>query len=339
MKNITLILIITVLLFGTLELGARLFLSYYLGNPDAGTKERNQNLSYRVFTMWGRDLDKLADEFLESKATSRAENEFRILLLGASTAGEFTDGGNGQLTLENAFKKILPPEVSVSLFNASVGGFNIRQEVISLLITAPKIKPDLILVLDGANDVQHAIRPGVRPGTTYLDNTFKTMLQKPYLSPAVQLTQNLQIYNGLLRYFQRSSFDESDFLENLSISLNLYLNDRNFINDYASGSKTPVIFMLQPFVGFSQDPGDSLAKNRYKYRHKTVLNAFDLIDKKSENLNCYVNSNHLLNSKKLKLNFIDDVHFKNSLSYEFMAKLFTDKYLDCFNATVDTQGL
>lgn len=331
MKNILSVAIITLLLLGILESGARLFLSYYLDNANAGVKERNQHLSYRVFTMWGKDLNQLSDEFLENSS----ENEFRILLLGASTAGEFTDGGHGQLTLENEFSKILPEELSISLFNASVGGFNIRQEAISLLITASKIKPDLILVLDGANDIQHAIRPNVVPGTTYVDNTYKIVLQNPYLGPVVQLIQKSQIYNGLLRYFQRNSFNEDDVSKNLSESINLYINDRQFISDYALGSQTPVIFMLQPYVGFSQDPDDAFAKSRYEYRQKTVINAFDIIDQNSEQLHCYVNSNHSLKDQHHKLNFLDDVHFKDSISYEFMAKLFVGKYRECFKETGD----
>lgn len=326
MKNILSVAIITLLLLGILEFGARLFLSYYINNANAGIKERNQHLSYRVFTMWGQDFNQLSDDFLEN----RSDGEFRILLLGASTAGEFTDGGHGLLTLENEFSMIIPEASSISLFNASVGGFNIRQEAISLLITAPKIKPDLILVLDGANDIQHAIRPNVAPGTTYVDNTYKIILQNPYLGPIIQLIQKSQLYNGLLRYFQHNSFNEVSISNNLSESLNLYLNDRQFISDYAIGSQTPVIFMLQPYVGFSQDPDDTLAKSRYKYRQETVIKAFDVIDQNSQQLRCYVNSNYNLKDQQLKLNFIDDVHFKNSISYEFMAKLFADKYRECF---------
>ena len=52
-------------------------------------------------------------------------------------------------------------------------------------------RPDLIIVLDGANDIQHAMRDGVTPGTTFVDGTYAAILKRPYMGPLVYIIHQL----------------------------------------------------------------------------------------------------------------------------------------------------
>ena len=87
--------------------------------------------------------------------------------------------------------------------------------------------------------------------------------------------------------------------------------------------------MLQPHVAFSKVSEDSVAKSKYKFREKIVVESFNNIDRKSQDL-CFVNANEVLNLKNLKLEFSDDVHFKNSNGYSFMSEMLVQKYNSCY---------
>lgn len=319
-RTMLVMVIVTVVLLLALELSARLYINWQRGNASVGLSERTQNLNYQPFTMWGKNLDRDSDKFLENLPPGT----FRILLLGASTAAAFNED-----LLKNTFKKNL--NKNVVLFNAASGGFNVRQEAISLLLVAEKIKPNLILVLDGANDVIHSTRPGIRTGTTYLDSTYRTISQRPFLAPLIYILQNSQLYNGLLSKSRRSGFQNSYKSERTREAISVYLKTRDFINHYAIGINTPIVFALQPFVGFSVSNDDAAAKAVYSYRESFVVSGFNSIVSRSTSSMCFIDTNIEIRNRKLNLSFSDDVHFKNSTGYQYLAAKFLEQYKSCYS--------
>lgn len=319
-KSILIVTAITISILFAFEICARFYISFERGNSNVGVSERNQNLNYQAFTMWGKNLDS------ESKVFNNqiiSENTFKILLLGASTAEAFNSD-----TLESDFSRYINRPVKV--FNAASGGFNIRQEAIALSLVAESVKPDLILVLDGANDIIHATRPGTILGTTYVDRTYQLMLQKPWFSPFVYLLQNSQLFNGVLSKTRRNTYDSAMIDSRVADATAVYLQTRDFINLYAKGANIPIIFILQPFVGFSRTDNDAAARNLYKYRENGVLKGFKLISNMDTNGLCFLDSNREIENKKLNLHFSDDVHFKDSIGYHFLSTLFLTAYKSCF---------
>ena len=332
MKDLIVIIFLTVLLLFGLEFLTRIYISLNYGDANAGLEERSVNLSYRPFVMWGPDFDKQSEEFADQKDIN--DEEFIILVVGGSTAEQFSENTRGLGTLEEAFKKLFDSsERTLRIFNSAVGAFNIRQEVAALLITVDKIKPDLILVIDGANDIQHSMRSGVTPGTTFVDSTYEAFLKKPYLGPFFYAAQNSQFVNGLYRYFNRYEIiNNNQTLEpNMMKTLDYYYEGRDFINNYAKGAGIEIVFMLQPHVAFSNSEDDREARQRYIYRSPAVKKVFTSVSESHKSLElCFVDSNHDLNDQNLSLEFIDDVHFKNRKGYSYMADLLYETYLSCY---------
>ncbi len=318
-KSIFVITAITLVLLIALESSARVYIGWQRGNASVGLSERTQNLNYEPFTMWGKNLDLESEKFIKNLPTST----FKILLLGASTA----EGFDVRL-LRDAFTKSINKKVVV--FNAASGGFNARQEAISLVLIAEKIKPNLILVLDGANDVIHSTRPGVVVGTTYVDSTYRTILERPFLAPLIYLMQNSQLYNGLLSKFRRNGFQSFYSAKQTTKAISIYLETRDFINHYANGTQTPIVFVLQPFVGFSLSEGDSNAKSIYSYREPAIVKGFEMISKTINSRICFIDSNVGLRKNRLKLSFSDDVHFKDLTGYRYLTGLFLAGYKKCY---------
>jgi len=197
-------------------------------------------------------------------------------------------------------------------------------------LVAEKVKPDLILVLDGANDIIHALRPGTILGTTYVDRTYQIMLQKPWLSPLVYLLQNSQLFNGVLSKTKRTSYNSMISESRVAEATTIYLQTRDYINKYAKGANIPIVFLLQPFVGFSSVNNDAAARNLYKYREKSVLKGFNIIRDRSSKGLCFLDSNKEIEVKKLYLQFSDDVHFKNLMGYRFLSATFLTAYKGCY---------
>ena len=331
MRNFLTIIFITSLLLLSLEALSRLFIYISYGDSEAGVKERTVNLSYNPFIMWGPNFDEDSANFVINNGVDK--EDFVILILGGSTAGEFSKNTIGEGTIENAFSKFLiNNNQKLYIFNTAVGGFNIRQEISALMITVEKINPDLIIIIDGASDVQHALRPGVIPGTTFVDQTYKTVITKPYLGPMVYLIQRSQFINGLSRLINRFNLRKDNFDEhNINKTIDLYLESRNFIHKYAKGSEIKTIFMLQPHVVFSSNISDINAKKRFKYRSSIVKESFNKISnsKYSQEI-CFVDANKKIIDENLSIDFIDDVHFKNNKGYYYMAELLADTYEKCY---------
>jgi hypothetical protein len=332
MKNFVISLSVFILLLVFLEISARGYISLNYGKANAGLVERSVNLDYRPFTMWGPNFDKQSKIFRENNLAS--SSDYVILIMGGSTGGEFSANERGQGTIEKAFKSLVVNDSSkVRIFNTSVGGFNIRQEISALMMSVEKIQPDLIIVLDGANDIQHAMRDGVTPGTTFVDGTYAAILKRPYMGPFFYVIQHSQFLNGLIRYVNRHRLVDNENSYDIAISESLayYLGGRDFIDSYATGAEIDIVFMLQPHVAFSKSSDDIDAKKRFAYRSSAVEQAFRevALSPKSEQI-CFIDANKDLAQSNLSLGFIDDVHFKSIVGYTYIANLFFETYLSCY---------
>ena len=228
-KEILIIFIFTILILLAFEILARLFINYIRGYSKIGILERTVYLKYQPYVMWGKDLDNLANNFSK-------KNSFKILIIGGSVA----EGLNNEI-IKKVFLESSLNIKEIDILNIASGGFNIRQEVISSILVTEKIIPDLILVLDGGNDISHSFRPGVKVGTPYVDQTYRIILERPFFAPIVHLLQNSQLYNGLLRFFAKKNFNEKEAIAQIDKAIDLYLQSRSYLNYYAKGRKIPII--------------------------------------------------------------------------------------------------
>lgn len=317
-KEILIIFIFTILILLAFEILARLFINYIRGYSKIGILERTVYLKYQPYVMWGKDLDKISNNFSK-------KNSFKILIIGGSTA----EALNNEV-IKKAFLESSLDIKEIDILNVASGGFNIRQEVISTILVSEKIIPDLILVLNGANDIAHSFRPGIKVGTPYVDQTYRIILEKPFFAPIVFILQNSQLYNGLLRFLARKNFSEKEAIVKVDEAVELYLQTRNFLNYYSKGRKIPIIFMLQPYVGFSNLPENQIAKNIYLFSDYVIKYGFEKIASAPSQNICFIDGNHEIKMKNLYLDFTDNFHFKGDIGYEYISGLFVKAFKNCY---------
>ena len=304
--------LIIIFLLLIIEITTRFVLHFNIGNSTAGLNERTQNLSYKPFVMFGPDWNRIFDEFETEK------DYFTILIIGGSTAESFPE-------------KIIEEEISgiiqknVRVLNAANGGYNAIQELIVLSVWGSKTNPDLIISLDGANDLIHGLRNN-EIGTFYLNPSYKLLLTKPYLSPFIWLLQNSQFYNSLVRLSARyKNFDSRNY-DNV---ISNYINIQKNIKLFSKSLNADHIAILQPFHGFKNPLHDKeKAFKRYDYRKDIIKELYNethirLMKLYNSSDTYYINGIELFQEDPRWI-FSDDVHFVDDVGYRVIARKISD---------------
>ena len=78
-------ILILIFLLVLIEIITRIFLNFYIGNSTAGLKERQANLIYQPFVMYGKNWDKKIEDI------NKINSNYKILIIGGSTAELFPD--------------------------------------------------------------------------------------------------------------------------------------------------------------------------------------------------------------------------------------------------------
>lgn len=166
-KGFSCLILINVLAFfiflGLVEGTARIYIYFTRGKSTVGLPERTLYLEYKPFVMSGPNFDENLLPYKYPKINQY--RKYRILLLGGSTAAGFPVD-----ILAKAFSgKFIDKEFEV--INAAVGGYNARQEAIVATIWGLQLEPDMIITLDGANDLIHRLRVK-QAGTFFLNPAY-----------------------------------------------------------------------------------------------------------------------------------------------------------------------
>ena len=296
-----------------LELLARVYISVSRGNSTAGLPERNLNLKYQPFTMYGPDWDLIYKDYASYK---KKDHEFQVLLIGGSTAQYFPSS-----ILEEEISKILKKDVKV--FNFAYAGYISTQELIITTRYANLIKPDIIVNLNAANDISHSLRKNNLPGTFFLNNVYKNILTKPYLGPLIYILQNSQIMNGMRRLWAR--YEEFN-IDNYKDHINLFVQNTNNIYLFCKGSDILYLNVMQPHVTFKNLKHKNEDQFKaYDYRAQIVEKLYELAkEKKILNDKNFLDSRFIFNNNSSHI-FNDDVHFKDDKGYTILAKAISKK--------------
>ncbi len=109
----------------------------------------------------------------------KADGEYRVLVLGGSTI--FGVGAADDETAPRYLERILSDELAghslaaverVRVLNGGQGAYNSTQELVFFVTELALREPDLVVVVDGYNDVHHAIVWGVPPPANYVTMDF-----------------------------------------------------------------------------------------------------------------------------------------------------------------------
>lgn len=309
---INFIILIGILLI--LEVSTRIALYFYRADADAGMAGRNSNLVYQPFVMFGDDYNKKVKYF------NAKESDYNILILGGSTAQLWSNE-----IIFNQFENYFADE-NLKIFNSAYSGYNSRQELIFFTIWGRYIKPDLVISLDGANDIINGLRKQ-KIGSFFPNSSYELLLLRPYLGPLVFILQHSQFYNSILRVFARfEKFEIEDYIENIDI----YIESQRNISEISEIYNAKHISILQPYAGFKKTKHEEEIKNfsHYIYRDKLVKELYELTDEKMRDLHkntksIYIDSRGFYDEYEVEI-FADDVHFISDEGY----KILTNKIIE-----------
>jgi len=312
-KNLLIAILSCIIILAVLEGCARLFLYFSRGSSTVGLVERTQHLSYQPFVMFGSDWDNEFAKYAVENNEAGAHS-YRILLLGGSTAASFP-----KKILEEAFSRKFGGNFEV--INGAYGGYNVRQELIVAALWGPNLKPDMVITLDGANDLIHRLRMK-KAGTFYLDPTYELLLKKPMLGPLINLMMKSQLIQGTYRLGERISVGSAD---NYMDAIPVYLSAQHNINVIAKGVSAARIIVLQPFIAFKEPQSAAEAGfKHYQYRELVIKRLYnklyrDLADLAKEDNVLLIDGRNVFNGLAQTI-FSDDVHFQSDEGYRLLSE-------------------
>jgi hypothetical protein len=292
------------------EAMARISLWVTRGDSTIGLPERTLYLRYRPFLMFGPDWDATLGKLRRSLQDGR----YRVLLLGASTA----EGFPPHVLEEELAKRFSGREFEV--VSAAYGGYNARQELILASLWGPELRPDMILSLDGANDLRHRIETE-RAGTFFLDPAYALALEDPWLAPIADLARHSQALQGVRRLAARWKIESA---ERYADAIPIYVSAEHGINVLAKGMGSARVMVLQPFLGFKEPP--SAEEDRftaYRYREDVMKQLYERTSQELTKLAAQDSVTYLDGRFAFRgvfqTVFSDDVHFTSEDAYRRLA--------------------
>jgi len=325
-KGLLIVLLSSVIFLAALEGGARVFIHLMRGLSTAGMRERTLYLSYKPFVMFGPDWDELFARYKQREVKEKSQ-AYRILLIGGSTATYFPTA-----VLEDAFSHKFAGR-KFEVINGAANSYNARQELIVTAFWGPSVKPDMIITLDGANDLTLRLKMK-KAGEFYPNSTYELFLKKPMLAPIANIIMKSQLIQGIDRMLARIKVGPvNDYVDAIPV----YISAQHSMNIIAKGLSAKRIMVLQPFNAF-KDPLSEAEANfkHYRYREPVVKELYSLVYQQLTSL--AVADNVLLVDGRFAFKgigrtiFSDDVHFVNDEAYrilsEYILSFVTDEMME-----------
>ena len=179
-----------------LETAARVAVSIKYGNHNQGFWNE---LTYATFINTRANT-----RFLQTYASK--QDQFRILILGGSAADNM--GGSDStnrwgIPLATYSEKFVPfTKRRIEVINFGQPGHITSQEMVMFALYGVHVKPDLVLVIDGANDIVE-ITKGMPPGIPYTDQYVQMAMNHPFLNALLEPLRHSQFVNVLIKLQER----------------------------------------------------------------------------------------------------------------------------------------
>ena len=318
LKEIIVNVVVLLSLLIALEGLARLVILIKIGDSTAGLNEKRQYLKYQPFTMYGP----VWDEKIANAATKRYfDGGCRVVLIGGSTAE-----GWSPKNIEEALGRVSKSK-ALRVINLGVGGYNSRQQAVVAALWLPKLKPHLVITLDGANDIIHRPRMN-KGGAFYLDDSYRLFLSAPYLAPILETLIRSQLYNSISSLRRRHNFEDKKEYADL---VGFYMDAQKSIDIIARGVGSRPMYVLQPFHAFkaSQSPEEE-SFTHYDYRKAYVSRYYGILAGElralsRETKNAFVDSRNIFSGYSQHA-FTDDVHL-TKFGYKVLGDAVADSVL------------
>lgn len=200
-------------------------------------------------------------------------DRFRILVLGGSTADQFSSVST------EAYGKVFAKLTSkpIEVINFAQGGAISSQEVIMFARYGVQLHPDLVIVLDGVNDIV-SLTKGMQPGIPYTDAYVQLAMNRPFLNALTAIGRRSQFVNVLRKLRERRverSLQADGTANDLMVAE--YLKNHYAMEALARGVGARWLSVLQPYVHLRATTTASEkarpAISNYAYRMEFMANA------------------------------------------------------------------
>ncbi len=250
------------LMLGVLEVGARLAVFLRYGNQNEGF---HHIFKYEPF-LGVRTNDRFLLRYPERRA-----DELRVLILGGSTADSLVDVGY------EAYSQLFG-DVSgrrTQVINFAQGGAISSQQVIMLARYGVRLHPDIVIAVDGANDIV-AMTKGAPPGIPYTDGYVEMAVHHPFMNAAFAIGRYSQFLNVFRKIRERrdESARQSDGRA-VDSMVSEYLANQAAMHAIASGIGAQFVTVLQPYLHLRRvnTPNELKLRAQTNYAYRKVFMA------------------------------------------------------------------
>jgi len=266
--NLLFSLIVFIVICSLLELSARLYAYYEYGSQNEGMYWK---FKYEPFLMFNEDWgDPSFDKIYLPKG-----DKFRVVILGGSTANRIPN----ELVREE-LEKVIQREVEV--INMARHGYIVNQERIALLLYGIKLDPDLLITIDGSNDIV-MVTKSHQPGMPYENQFIDLAVNHPAWNFLFGIIRNSQFCNSLLKLKERKV--EKEIQKDIPLreeTIKKYVEGLQSISIIAQGLDIPHLMVLQPYIHLrksltEREKSLNLLKH-YEYRKKFMTEMLNSID-------------------------------------------------------------
>ena len=266
--KIGLIITPALLLITVLEGGTRLLVWAFYGTPNHGM---HWIFEYEPYLL--TKTNKIAKSDGLYRDVSADSDSYRVVLIGGSTAAQVPNE-----VLENAFKTIADRKIEV--INLGQGGYIINQERIMLLLHGIRLEPDLIISLDGLNDIVSTTKLG-KVGLTYSNGFIAFAVRHPLINGVLSVFRKSQFVNAINKLYERKMEKAAQKdLELIKKTINHIEEGLRSIAIIAKGMNIPYIMSLQPYIHLRKNAPE-IEKGlawKYEYRKEFVSNTINAIN-------------------------------------------------------------
>jgi len=138
----------------------------------------------------------------------KPKGTYRIVLLGGSTTNGY--GVNDDSTIDAHMRRLLPerfPGLCFEVVNLALGGYDSYQDYERMRVDGTKLKPNLVIVNSGINDVRNAqfdnLSAPPDPRTLFWENVMQQMREEVTHGVSLQTLANHYLYLARLPGFIR----------------------------------------------------------------------------------------------------------------------------------------
>ena len=265
--NILFSILFFILLCIFLEVATRAFLNFYITGARMGQLAK---LSYQPYVVWvnGRKTDQY-QQLVNREVPAKGEDTYRIIVIGGSTSE--------QVPSEELIRGFSPyVDKRVEVWNLGHGGYLINQSLIMLALYGIQLEPDLIINIDGVNDISDFTKM-MPPGVVYHSKYVTRAVESPWVNALFSVVNNSQFVLAVIKLGERAQERAAQHdVERFEKMADNFVTTVGTISALAEGKGIKHLAVLQPylFLRSSITPREQSLVKWYEYRREFYKKSF-----------------------------------------------------------------